>query len=136
MIAEAPSSGCAQGATSTRRRQMARARRAARLCSRARVVGVAFWDYYHGQTGAAPNVIELHPVLGFRCLGGSPPPPPPPPPPGPRCAASYPDVCLPPPPPALDCSDVADRSFRVLWNVADPDPHRFDGDHDGVGCES
>jgi hypothetical protein len=39
-----------------------------RLCSRARVVGVAFWDYFHGQTGVAPNAIELHPILGFACL--------------------------------------------------------------------
>jgi len=44
------------------------ARRAARVCSRARVVGVAFFDYDHGQTGVAPNAIEFHPVLGFACL--------------------------------------------------------------------
>jgi hypothetical protein len=28
------------------------------------------------------------------------------------------------------------RNFRVLWNVPDPDPHHFDGNHDGIGCES
>jgi hypothetical protein len=28
-----------------------------------RVTGVGFFDYDHGQTGAAPNLIELHPVL-------------------------------------------------------------------------
>jgi integrase len=27
-------------------------------------VGVAFWDFKHGQTGVAPNAIELHPILG------------------------------------------------------------------------
>ncbi len=27
------------------------------------VVGVGFFDFLHGQTGAAPNGIELHPVL-------------------------------------------------------------------------
>jgi hypothetical protein len=27
------------------------------------VKGVGFWDYIHGQTGVAPNGIELHPVL-------------------------------------------------------------------------
>lgn len=37
-------------------------------CSRARVTGVAFFDYNHGQTGVAPNAIELHSILGFRCL--------------------------------------------------------------------
>ncbi len=48
------------------------------------------------------------------------------------CDPSYPDVCIPPAPPYLDCRDVADRRFRVL----PPDPHDFDGNHDGVGCES
>jgi micrococcal nuclease len=47
------------------------------------------------------------------------------------CDPSYPDACIPPPPPDLDCGDVAPRRFRVV----PPDPHRFDGDHDGVGCE-
>ena len=32
--------------------------------------------------------------------------------------------------------DISWRNFRVLWNVQDPDPHRFDGDHDGIGCET
>jgi hypothetical protein len=32
------------------------------------VTGVAFFDFKHGQTGVAPNAIELHPILGFRCL--------------------------------------------------------------------
>jgi hypothetical protein len=27
-------------------------------------------DLGHGQTGVAPNAIELHPVLAFRCLRG------------------------------------------------------------------
>lgn len=48
------------------------------------------------------------------------------------CDAAYPDVCIPPPPPDLDCADVTPRRFRVV----PPDPHRFDGDGDGVGCES
>jgi len=28
-----------------------------------RVTGVGFFDYVHGQSGVAPNGIELHPVL-------------------------------------------------------------------------
>jgi micrococcal nuclease len=52
-----------------------------------------------------------------------------------NCAASYHDVCI-PPPPDLDCNDIPYRNFRVVYNVPNPDPHRFDGDHDGVGCES
>jgi micrococcal nuclease len=49
-----------------------------------------------------------------------------------QCDAAYPTVCIPPPPPDLDCSDIHYRHFKVL----PPDPHRFDGDHDGIGCES
>jgi hypothetical protein len=47
---------------------MAAARQAVRICSDAEVNGVAFFDFKHGQTGVAPNAIELHPILKFRCL--------------------------------------------------------------------
>ena len=47
------------------------------------------------------------------------------------CDAAYPTVCVPPSPPDLDCRDISDRRFVVLA----PDPHRFDGNGDGVGCE-
>jgi hypothetical protein len=47
---------------------MRTARAAVRLCARAQVTGVAFFDFKHGQTGVAPNAIELHPILAFRCL--------------------------------------------------------------------
>jgi hypothetical protein len=79
MIAEAPSPLCTAGATAYRRRQMRDARGVARLCARARITGVASFDFLHGQTGVAPNGIELHPILGFACQGRKPPPPPPPP---------------------------------------------------------
>jgi hypothetical protein len=65
MIAEAPSPLCTAGATAYRRKQMRDARSVARVCARARVTGVAFFDFLHGQTGVAPNAIELHPILGF-----------------------------------------------------------------------
>jgi hypothetical protein len=68
MIAEAPAWSCTRRAKLYRRLQMAHARQAVRLCRRARVTGVAFFDFKHGQTGVAPNAIELHPILGFRCL--------------------------------------------------------------------
>lgn len=55
---------------------------------------------------------------------------------GSNCAASYPDVCIPPPPPDLDCGQISYKHFRVIYTVPNPDPHRFDGDRDGVGCES
>ena len=34
----------------------------------ARITGVGFFDRAHGATGAAPNVIELHPVLKIEFL--------------------------------------------------------------------
>ena len=48
-----------------------------------------------------------------------------------KCDPSYPDLCLPPGGPDLDCKDVSARRFRVL----PPDPHHFDGDVNGIGCE-
>jgi micrococcal nuclease len=53
---------------------------------------------------------------------------------GSACDAAYPDVCIPPGPPAgadLDCSDVTYRRFPV----SPPDPHSFDADGNGIGCE-
>lgn len=64
------------------------------------------------------------------------PPPTQPPQGGSNCHPSYPDFCIPPPPPDLDCPDVGRSDFTVRHDVPDPDPHRFDADHDGVGCES
>jgi hypothetical protein len=48
------------------------------------------------------------------------------------CDPAYPGVCIPPAPPDLDCKDVPYRRFQVL----PPDPHNFDRDGDGIGCES
>ena len=50
----------------------------------------------------------------------------------PICDPSYPDVCIPPYPPDLDCDEIYYSNFRVIGN----DPHGFDGDKDGIGCES
>lgn len=47
------------------------------------------------------------------------------------CHPSYPTVCIPYPPPDLDCPDISARFFTVIGS----DPHRFDGDKDGIGCE-
>jgi hypothetical protein len=100
--------------------------------------GVGFWDEIHGQTGVAPNGIELHPVLKFEgacdpttsttsttatitaTTTAA------------NCDPAYPTVCIPPPPPDLDCGDIPYTNFTVL----PPDPHGFDGDHNGVGCET
>ncbi len=49
-----------------------------------------------------------------------------------NCDPSYPDFCITSPPPDLNCVDVVYKKFTVL----PPDPHNFDGDQDGIGCES
>jgi micrococcal nuclease len=49
-----------------------------------------------------------------------------------NCDSSYSGVCIPSPPPDLDCGDIPHKNFRVLA----PDPHRFDGEGDGIGCEN
>jgi hypothetical protein len=49
-----------------------------------------------------------------------------------NCDPSYPDVCIRPFPPDLDCTEVQYTNFKVL----PPDPHDFDREGDGVGCES
>ena len=50
----------------------------------------------------------------------------------PNCDPAYPDFCIPPPPPDLNCADINGNNFTVL----PPDPHGWDGNNDGVGCQS
>ncbi|WP_428324354.1 hypothetical protein [Nitrosopumilus sp.] len=49
-----------------------------------------------------------------------------------NCDPSYPDVCIAPYPPDLNCGDIRYTNFRVIGS----DPHGFDRDNDGIGCES
>jgi micrococcal nuclease len=91
---------------------------------------------------AAENISRSG-VRGLWSACATPSEPPPPPPPGPppappsgSCHASYPAACIPPPPPDLDCAQITFRRFHVRHDVPDPDPHGFDGDRDGVGCET
>ena len=49
----------------------------------------------------------------------------------PGCDPAYPDVCVPPFPPDISCADIPYDHIRVL----PPDPHHFDGNGDGIGCE-
>ncbi len=48
-----------------------------------------------------------------------------------NCSSAYPERCIPPPSPDLDCADITQRNFLVL----PPDPHMFDPDKNGIGCE-
>ena len=77
MIAEIPSPDCAGACASAHVEEFRRARavimefsnEAPRLT--AVVTGVGFFDFAHGQTGAAPNGIELHPVLKIELESNS-----------------------------------------------------------------
>ena len=49
-----------------------------------------------------------------------------------NCDPSYPTICIPPGSPDINCPAVPYGNFIVL----PPDPHNFDGDLDGFGCEN
>lgn len=56
------------------------------------------------------------------------------------CDPSYPTLCIAPPWELgydLDCIDVGVSSFPVIHDqsIGATDPHHFDADFDGVGCE-
>ncbi len=74
MIAEIPDPECAQGSRVLPQISRARARFVDRFGQPSRsswhevnvsvrVTGVLFFDVHHGQTGVAPNAVELHPVV-------------------------------------------------------------------------
>lgn len=48
------------------------------------------------------------------------------------CDPSYPSICIPVGSPDLDCGQISYRRFTVRG----ADPHGFDSDNDGIGCES
>jgi hypothetical protein len=79
LIAEIPDPGCQSACTSGYAGRFAAARQALTVSLHQlalsdedtlilEVVGVGFFDHYHGQTGAAPNFFELHPVLSLRAV--------------------------------------------------------------------
>ena len=50
------------------------------------------------------------------------------------CDPSYPDFCI---APAYEVGDLDCANIGVGWfTVYQPDPHGFDADYDGYGCES
>jgi micrococcal nuclease len=50
---------------------------------------------------------------------------------GGNCDPNYTGACIPPYPPDLDCSEISASGFQSTGS----DPHGFDGDADGTGCE-
>jgi micrococcal nuclease len=86
---------------------------------------------------AAPAPAVAAPAVAAPAVA-APPPEAPAPAPQPlvqqsgNCDPSYPEICIPANSPDLDCPDISYRRFKVV----PPDPHRFDGDKDGIGCES
>jgi hypothetical protein len=104
------------------------------------LVGVGFWDAKHGQSGIAPNGIELHPVLGLRgdCHkaktggggGGG----------GGSCTPGYKPCLINHGGADYDCyGGGGDGPYYtkpgVTYAVTGSDPYRLDGDGDGLGCE-
>ena len=51
-----------------------------------------------------------------------------------RCDPNYAGGCVPPYPPDLDCADIRALGIAPV-RVVGSDPHRLDGDGDGLGCE-
>jgi hypothetical protein len=81
MIAEMPFAACLPATARDRRAIVAARAFFVRRCgfptsdwqplgAVAYVSGVGFWDIAHGQTGAARNYAELHPVTGLRIVAG------------------------------------------------------------------
>lgn len=160
MIVEFPTVACSSSAKPGVKTRMKNARNAfvaacgmpgsssfTQLAGKATLRGIGFFDFLHGQTGVAPNGVELHPVLRFMdasCTKASSAPPPttpppttPTPPPSPQCDPHYSGACVPPYPPDLNCADLRalglDLPVRVV--VIGQDPHELDRDLDGWGCE-
>ena len=80
MIAEIPSPDCAGACASGHAEEFRKARAVIMGLGdqvppvTLLVTGVGFFDFLHGQTGGAPNGIELHPVLKIELEPGSGPP--------------------------------------------------------------
>ncbi|MEB3884073.1 hypothetical protein [Lyngbya sp. CCY1209] len=58
-----------------------------------------------------------------------------------QCDPSYPSdiygnpICIPINVRDLDCEDLEEAGMTLPIVVRQPDPHRLDGDKDGLGCE-
>ncbi len=75
----------------------------------ATVTGVGFFDFLHGQTGVAPNGIELHPLLDISFTASPTPTPTPTPRPGQCVSSTGPGI----PPPATVPAGI--DGFHAAW---------------------
>jgi hypothetical protein len=112
-----------------------------KLAGSVTITGVRFWDAKHGQTGVAPNGIELHPVLGFTgdCHkpstgggggGGG----------GGTCRPGYSPCLVYHGGADYDCYGGGGNGPYytqpgVTYQVNGSDPYGLDADNDGLGCE-
>lgn len=88
-----------------------------------------------GLWGASPStVLDPERQVDTATCGSQPPPLPLVPPSG-SCDPSYTGACVPRYPPDLDCADLRARGLALPVRVVGSDPHRLDGDGDGLGCE-
>src|SRR5512132_3197197 len=111
-----------------------------KLAGSVTITGVGFWDEKHGQTGIAPNGIELHPVLNFQgdchkaSTGGG--------------GGGGGGTCTPGYSPCLVYHGGADYDCYggggngpyytkpgVTYSVTGSDPYGLDGNNNGLGCE-
>jgi hypothetical protein len=146
MIVEFPKKTCV--ASSFRRFRIANARQQflnncgsvsssswLKLAGSVTITGVGFWDEKHGQTGIAPNGIELHPVLGFTgdchrpSTGG-----------GGTCTPGYSPCLVYHGGADYDCyGKGGDGPYYtqpgVVYQVTGSDPYGLDGNNNGLGCE-
>jgi micrococcal nuclease len=84
----------------------------------------------HGLWRACPSTV-LDP---FRAVSTGQSGPPSQTPPNGKCDPNYAGGCVPPYPPDLDCADIRALGIAPV-RVIGSDPHRLDGDGDGLGCE-
>jgi len=110
-----------------------------KLAGSVTITGVGFWDEKHGQTGIAPNGIELHPVLNFQgdCHmastggGGG----------GGTCTPGYSPCLVYHGGADYDCYGQGGGNGPyytqpgVVYQVTGSDPYRLDGNNNGLGCE-
>ena len=118
------------------------------LSGTATLTGVGFFDVIHGQTGVAPNGIELHPILSFSgsCASGGATPTA-----TSSAAANTPQAtpttttssysvpaCYVAGANTCNCANFTTRSWAQWFhdNYDPGDINRLDSDHDGLVCES